>query len=71
MDDFMLEFERLCNHIKQKEMTLPELALAFKLLDASRIPHYNRQLVLAGVDCQQNTNLVKKTNEKRSLEVQW
>ena len=40
-------------------MTLPEIVLVFKLLDASKIPHHNRQLVLTGVDYQQNINLVK------------
>ena len=59
MNDFILEFERLYNHIKQKVMTLPEILLVFKLLDASKIPHHNRQLVLTGVDYQQNINLVK------------
>ena len=33
MDEFILEFERYYNRIKQKEMAFPEVVLAFKLLD--------------------------------------
>ena len=45
MDDFLLQFEKLYNRIKQKDTKLPEAVLAFKLLDASKIPNRDRQLV--------------------------
>ena len=35
MDSYILEFEKLYNRIKNKEMELPQAVLAFKLLDAS------------------------------------
>ena len=50
MEEFILEFEKRYNRIKQKEMTLPTCVLAFKLLDASGLSHRDRQLVLTGVD---------------------
>ena len=43
MDNFILEFERRYNRIKTKEMTLPVAVLAFKLLDAAKLPHRDRQ----------------------------
>ena len=50
IDDFILEFERRYNRIKQKDMNLPAGVLAFKLLDASKLPHDKRQLALTAVD---------------------
>ena len=50
MEEFILEFEKRYNRIKQKEMALPTCVLAFKLLDASGLSHRDRQLVLTGVD---------------------
>ena len=47
LNDFIWE---LYNHSKKNKLTLPEGVLAFKLLDASKIPHCNLQLVLTGVD---------------------
>ena len=57
MDDFILAFERLYNRIKQKEMALPQVVLAFKLLEASKISHRDRQLVLTGVNYEQKETL--------------
>ena len=45
-----MEFERRYNRIKQKDMNLPAGVLAFKLLDASKLPHDKRQLALTAVD---------------------
>ena len=56
-EDFILEFEKLYNRIKQKSMKLPEIALAFKSLDASKISHRDHQLVLTGVDYSQKESL--------------
>ena len=50
MEEFILEFEKLYNRIKQKDMTLPSPVLAFKLLDAAKLSHRDRQLALTGVD---------------------
>ena len=50
LNDFIRDLQRLYNHIKQNKLTLPEEVLAFKLLDASKIPHRDLQLVLTGVD---------------------
>ena len=44
MNYFILEFKRLYNRIKQNKIILPEV-LAFKLIDASKIPHRDLQLV--------------------------
>ena len=60
MDDFILELTRLYNHIKQKEMTLSKIVLAFKLLDASKTTHHDCQLVLTGVVYQQKDNLFQQ-----------
>ena len=57
MEDLTLEFEKLYNRIKQKSMELPEVVLGFELLDASKIPHWDRQLVLTGVDYSQKESL--------------
>ena len=57
IDDFILEFERRYNRIKQKDMNLPAGVLAFKLLDASKLPHDKRQLVLTAVDYTKKTEL--------------
>ena len=53
MEEFTSEFEKLYNRIKQKSMKLPEDVLAFKLLDACKILHRDRQLVLTGIDYSQ------------------
>ena len=58
MEDLTLEFEKLYNRIKQKSMELPEVVLAFKLLDASKIPYRDRQLVLTGINYSQKESLV-------------
>ena len=50
MEDFILEFGKLYNRIKQTSTELPEVVLAFMLLDASKISHWDCQLVLTGVD---------------------
>ena len=57
MEEFVLEFEKLYNRIKQRDTGLPQAVLAFKLLDASKLPHRDRQLVLTGVDYSQKDNL--------------
>ena len=57
MDDFILEFEKHYNRIKQKEMGLPQAVLAFKLLDASKITHRDRQLVLTAVNYMEKETL--------------
>ena len=46
-------------------MELPEVVLTFKLSDASKIPHRNRQLVLIGADYSQKEPLFVQM--KRSL----
>ena len=56
-EEFVLEFEKLDNRVKQRDMGLPQAVLAFKLLDASKLPHRDRQLVLTGVDYSQKDNL--------------
>ena len=38
-------------------MALPEVVLAFKLLDCTGLDHKDRQLVLTGVDCKNTGNL--------------
>ena len=38
-------------------MELPEVVLAFKLLDASKIPHWDHQLVLTGIDYSKRNSL--------------
>lgn len=43
MDEFILEHQRTYNCNKLKEITLPVVALAFKLLDVSQIPHRDYQ----------------------------
>ena len=55
VEDFILEFERRristdYNRIIQTEMKLPPPVLALKLLDASKLPHTDRQLVLTAID---------------------
>ena len=57
MEEFVLKFEKLYNRIKQRDMGLLQPVLAFKLLDASKLPHRDRQLVLTGVDYSQKDNL--------------
>ena len=39
MNHFVLEFERLYSCIEQKEIKLPEVVLAFDLLDTSKTHH--------------------------------
>ena len=56
MDHFVLEFERHYNRIELKEMTLPEVVLAFKLLPVSKIHHSVSKLVLTGAVDQQKYN---------------
>ena len=60
VDDFILEFERRYNRISQKEMNLPSSVLAFKLLDASKLPHRDRQLVLTAVDYTKKNELFEQ-----------
>ena len=50
MEDFILEFEKLYNRIRQKNMVLPPAFIALKLLDASQLDSNNRKLVLIAVD---------------------
>ena len=57
MEDFVLEFEKLYNRIKQKEMELPDPVLGFKILDAAKLSHHDRQLVLTGVDYSKRDSL--------------
>ena len=38
-------------------MALPEVVLAFKLLDCTGLEHEDRKLVLTGVDCKNTGNL--------------
>ena len=49
MEEIILEFEKRYYQTKPKEMTLPTCALAFKLLDASGLPHRDQELVLSSV----------------------
>ena len=67
IENFILEFEKLYNRIRQKEMELPVPVLAFKLLDASGLSHHNRQLALTGVDYSNKANLFNqmKTSLKK------
>ena len=50
MEDFILEFEKLYNRIRQKNMILPPAVIALKLLDASQLNSNNQKLVLTLVD---------------------
>ena len=52
-----ISLEKLYSRIKQKSMELPEVVLAFKLLDASKVLHWERQLVLTGIDYFQKESL--------------
>ena len=49
MEDFILEFEKLYNRIRQKNMILPPAVIVLKLLDASKLDS-NQKSVLTGVD---------------------
>ena len=60
MEDFISEFQKLYKRIKQKSMELPEVVLPFKLLDASKIQHRDRQLVLTGFDYSQKESCLHK-----------
>ena len=57
MDEYLLEFEKHYNRIKQKEMELSQSVLAFKLLDACKISHHERQLVLTAVHYEEKETL--------------
>ena len=60
MEDSILEFEKLYNRVRQKNMILPPAAIALKLLDASQLDSNNRKLVLTAVDYNKvNTLLIK------------
>lgn len=65
MEDFVLEFEKLYNRIKQKEMALPDPVFGFKILDAAKLNHHDRQLVLTGVDYSKKDSIF--TQMKASL----
>ena len=74
MEDFILEFARRYNRIMQKDMKLPPSVLAFKLLDASKISHKDRQLVLTAVDYtkkdqlfEQMKSALRKFNDEQSM----
>ena len=49
MEEFVLEIEKPYNRIMPKEMDLPQVVLAFKLLSASKLPYQDRKLVLTGM----------------------
>ena len=51
-------------------MALPEVVLAFKLLDCTGLEHKDRQLVLTGVDYKNTGNLFNqmKMSSKKFLE---
>ena len=49
MEDFILEFKKLYNRIRQKNMILPPAAIVLKLLDASQLDS-NQKSVLTGAD---------------------
>ena len=57
MDDFIIEFKKYYNRTKKLDMSLPEVVLAFKLLDCTGLEHKDRQLVLTGVDCKNTGDL--------------
>ena len=60
MEDSILEFEKLYNRVRQKNMILPPAAIALKLLHASQLDSNNRKLVLTAVDYNKvNTLLIK------------
>ena len=47
MNEYIIEFERLYNKIKNQEMTLPEGVLAYRFLNGSNISENHKQLVRA------------------------
>ena len=59
MNDFILEFKIFNKRIKQNDRTLPEV-LAFKFLDAVKIPQHDLQLILADADYHQKKYLFNK-----------
>lgn len=65
MEDFVIEFEKLYNKSKNKDMELPQAVLMFKLLDASNLSHGERMIVLTGVDYDKKDTLF--TQMKASL----
>lgn len=60
MDNYVTEFGKLYNKTKKYKMTLPESVLAFKLLDGAGLEHKDRQLVLTGVDYNNETTLFQQ-----------
>ena len=46
MNDYIIEFEHRYFKTVQYDMKLPDIALAFKLLDGARLTDDQRQLVL-------------------------
>ena len=42
MDDFIIEFKKYYNRTKKFDMSLPEVVLAFKLLDCTGLEHKDR-----------------------------
>ena len=57
MENFIIEFEKYYNKTKKIYIALPEVVLAFKLLDCTGLEHKDRQLVLTGVDYINTGNL--------------
>ena len=46
IEEFVLEFEKIYNTIKQKDMLLPSPVLASKLLEASQLTLHDRKIIL-------------------------
>lgn len=63
IEDYILEFERRYNQAAKKEMVLPEIVKAFKLLDASNITQQERLLVLTAVDYTKKTTLFTQAKD--------
>ena len=61
MNSYIIEFERLYNILKSKQMALPEAVLAFKLLDKASLGERDKQLALTAC------NFINLENMKSAL----
>lgn len=61
MEDYIIDFEKKFQRIKNKKMDLPDHVLAFRLLDKAHLDTQMKKLVISGVDYEEPNLLEQMT----------
>ena len=57
IDEFIMEFDKLYNRAAKRDIKLPEVVKAFKLLEAAKLSHQDKLFVLTAVDYEHKDKL--------------